>query len=349
MAHVVLRADGGPEIGYGHLVRMNVLARRLVASGHRVTTATATPEATSEIGSDTGEVTTLEARTDVDEFLNRIPDGTDGVVLDSYAADEEYQRAVRKTVPLTLVSDDADRPICADLVVNGNLYANSLEYETLGADPRWRLGPRYALLRESITRLAEREPPWREDPERAIVTMGGSDKASLTPTVLRAFDGFDGSVDAIVGPGFSEQQEAEIRDAGDAISASVTVSRDPDDLPERMFDADFAVSTASTTTYELLALGTPIVSCAVVDNQQPIASALDERDLATVVGQENGARGFESAIDAYLTDPDLRRRRSERGRELVDGKGARRVTDAILGLVGSDGAEELERGDSVHR
>ena len=52
-------------------------------------------------------------------------------------------------------------------------------------------------------------------------------------------------------------------------SSDVHVVRDPPDLPERMFQADFAVTTASTTTYELLALGTPIISIPVADNQEP--------------------------------------------------------------------------------
>jgi spore coat polysaccharide biosynthesis predicted glycosyltransferase SpsG len=163
--------------------------------------------------------------------------------------------------------------------------------------------------------------------------MGGSDLNDLTPTVLRAFDGFDLRVDAIVGPGFSAEQEGEIHAAAGNVSADVTVKRDPDDLAERMFEADFAVSTSSSTTYELLALGTPIVSQPVAYNQEPIASVLRERDAAIVLEHGAGVHAFRRAIEKYVTNATLRRERHERGRNLVDGRGTERVARKLLNFV----------------
>jgi len=147
--------------------------------------------------------------------------------------------------------------------------------------------------------------------------------------VIRAFDGFDLRVDAIVGPGFSAELEEEVRDAAKDVSANVRIARNPDNLPDRMFEADFAVSTSSTTTYELLALGTPIVSVPVVDNQDPIATALRDRDAATVIEHGAGKDAFQRAIVEYLTDAALRRERRKQGRNLVDGMGTKRVVTAI--------------------
>ena len=331
--HLIIRADGGPEIGFGHLVRTSVLASELLRRGHSVTYATTTPESVADVCPAGVETVELPARTDVSPFRELIEEGADVVLIDSYLADEDYQRAVRDLVPLAVVSDDTRHPICADLVINGNLGATNLDYEVLGDEPTWCLGPNYLLLRESITELATREPPWHEEPERALVIMGGSDIANLTPTVIRAFEGFDLSVEAIVGPGFSERQERDVRAAATDVSTDVQVTRDPDDLAERMFRADFAVSTASSTTYELLALGTPIVSRPVADNQEPIAAALRERDAATVLERGQGEVAFQDAIREYMSDATLRRDRRERGRALVDGKGALRVYTEVLSLV----------------
>jgi glycosyltransferase involved in cell wall biosynthesis len=92
---------------------------------------------------------------------------------------------------------------------------------------------------------------------------------------------------------------------------------DPDDLPERLFHADFAVSTTSTTTYELLALGAPMIGIPVVDNQEPVAASLRAREAATVLDRGSGRDAFSEAIEAYVTDPELRRSRRETGRRLV--------------------------------
>ncbi|AEH36986.1 UDP-2,4-diacetamido-2,4,6-trideoxy-beta-L-altropyranose hydrolase [Halopiger xanaduensis] len=331
----VIRADGGPEIGYGHLVRTGAVAELLVENGHRVTYATATPDCVTEVCPSGIETLELPSRTDVSPLLERLED-VNVVLVDSYLADCDYQRALRKIAPTAVVTDDTRHPVHADLVANGNLYAPDLEYEVCGEEPMWCFGPAYLLLRQEIARRAKREPPRREQPERALVTMGGSDTAELTPTVLRAFDGVDLTVDAVVGPGFSAAQERAIREVAADVSARVRVVRDPEDLAERMFCADLAVSTASTTTYELLALGTPIVSIPVVDNQLPIAAALRERDAAIVLERDAGESAIRRAIDRYLMCASLRAERRRCGRELVDGRGARRVYTELLSLVDGD-------------
>lgn len=328
--YVVVRADGGPEIGYGHLVRTGALASELLDRGHGVAYATTTPDHVREVcpdGVDTVTIPSQEDPTPVQEFTR---DHADVTVVDSYLADGTYQRQLGAGSPLVVIADDTRHRISADVLVNGNLYASKLEYDVIGAEPTWCLGPKFLLLRQAITEYASMDPPWRETPTRAIVTMGGSDIAELTPRVIRAFGGFDIRVDAVVGPGFSPEQEAEIREVVDNVSADVRVERDPEDLPKRMFQSDFAVTTASTTTYELLALGTPIINLSVVDNQRLIADALRKHDAATVLEDTAGVDAFSDGISDYMNDRSLRRKRRNIGRDLVDGRGVDRVLRKVL-------------------
>ncbi|MWV40051.1 UDP-2,4-diacetamido-2,4,6-trideoxy-beta-L-altropyranose hydrolase [Natrialba sp. INN-245] len=332
--HVTIRADGSAEIGYGHLFRSSAIAEELLELGHRVNFATTTPDNAAHVTPSTVGITELASRSDVEPFVSQIRDTTNVVLIDSYTADEYYQRRVRNESPLVVVSDDTRYPVCADVLVNGNLYAPSLEYEILGTEPVWCLGPDYLLLRDSISEQAEEEPPWRERPMRAIVTMGGSDPTEITPRAVRAFDGLDLRVDAIIGPGFTEEQERDIRHVAEEVSADVRPVRDPEDLPQRMFQADFAVSTASTTTYELLALGTPIISLPIVDNQEPIAAELRERDAGIVLERAATEAQFRRAIETYVQSTADRRAKREYGQELIDAEGANRISEKILSLAG---------------
>ncbi|SDF04387.1 Spore coat polysaccharide biosynthesis protein SpsG, predicted glycosyltransferase [Halorubrum xinjiangense] len=327
---IVVRADGGPEIGYGHLVRTGALASELLDRGHEVTYATTTPEHVREVCPPGVNTVNIPSREDPGPVRELIRDHADVTVVDSYLADGTYQEQLWEVSLLVVIADDTRHRVAADVLVNGNLYAPRLEYDTIGAEPTWCLGPKFLLLRQAIVEYASMDPPQRETPTRAIVTMGGSDIAELTPTVIRAFDGFDLRVDAVVGPGFSVEQEDTIRKVADNVSADVRVVRDPDDLPERMFQADFAVTTASTTSYELLALGTPIINLPVVDNQQLIADALREHDSATVLEDTAGVDAFSDAIGDYVSDRSLRRKRRETGRDLVDGRGVDRVLRKVL-------------------
>lgn len=328
--NVVLRADGGPTIGYGHLVRTSALAGQLLDRGHKITYATTTPECVQKICPTGVNTVTLPSRDDPEPAREFIRNWADVTIVDSYLADEEYQKRLWEVSPLVVVADDTRHQIVADVLVNGNLYASDLEYEAVGTEPKWCLGPEYLLLRRAIMEYAEQDPPWSETPTYAVVTMGGSDIAELTPTIIRAFDGIDIRADAIVGPGFSADQESEIAEAAEEVSADVSVVRDPDELPRRMFHADFAVTTASTTTYELLAVGTPTVCLPIVDNQLLIADALNERNAATVLERSATRDAFSDAIERYVSDPNLRRARRERGQELVDSEGCVRVRREVL-------------------
>jgi UDP-2,4-diacetamido-2,4,6-trideoxy-beta-L-altropyranose hydrolase len=328
--HLAIRADGGPKLGYGHLVRSNALAEEFRSRDNKVTVSTTTPQSARSVFPDTAEIIELPSRGDPEPFLNWLDaNQPDAVFTDSYPVDTEYQREVRDRIPLAVLQDDNRHAVCADLFINGNLYAPDLDYEFVGDEPKTCLGTDYVLLRSEIRDRAEDEPPWRERPERALVIMGGSDIANLMPTAVRAFDGFDIYVDAIVGPGFSETQERSIRAAAEEISADVSVARDPDDLVERMFQADFAVSSSSSTTYELLALGTPIVSVPVADNQEPIARTLREHDVATVLEDMPSKGSVLVAVGEYFSNSDLRRDRQEYGRTLVDGQGTQRIASAV--------------------
>jgi UDP-2,4-diacetamido-2,4,6-trideoxy-beta-L-altropyranose hydrolase len=331
--HLTIRADGGGKIGYGHLVRTAAIAREFLDEDHTVTYATTTPETAEEVCPGEVEVTPLASRSNPSTFLEWIQlNQPDAVLIDAYPADTEYQQRIREHAPLAVYIDDARYPICADILINGNLYASELTYDFVGNPPKQLLGPDFVPLREEVRLLADQEPPWRDPPRRALITMGGSDIENRTPTVIRSFDGFDLQVDAIVGPGFSEQQERAVRAAAEAVTLDVSVSRDPENLVERMFQADIAVSTASSTTYELLAVGTPIVCQPVAENQQMIAETLENRDMASVVnaGEENP--GFRRAIAQYVEDTALRRARHESGRELIDTRGSKRVHDKIMGI-----------------
>jgi len=329
--HLAIRADGGPDIGYGHLSRSSAVAEEYLNRGHTITVATTTLQPAQEIFPDEVRTTSLPSRSDPAPFVNWLDKAIPNAVFtDAYPVDTEYQRAILDRVPLAVLQDDARHAVCADLFVNGNLYATDLDYEFVGGKPETCLGGDYVLLRSEIRNRTVNDPPLREDPERAIVTMGGSDIANLTPTIVAAFEGIDLIVDVIVGPGFSRTQEQDIRKAARNVTAEIDISRDPDNLVERMYQADFAVSTASSTTYELLALGTPIVSVPVADNQQLIADVLCDRNLATVIDKKDAnLEKIRDAIIEYIKNTSIRRRRRSCGMAIVDAKGTERIYENI--------------------
>jgi UDP-2,4-diacetamido-2,4,6-trideoxy-beta-L-altropyranose hydrolase len=328
---VVIRADGGPEIGYGHLVRTGALAEAVLERGHDVTCATTTPEIARSVHPDPVTVLSLDPDDERETFPAWVRDEQPEVVLtDSYEIDTPYQRALTSTTrPLVVVLDDTRHTICADVLVNGNVYAPELDYDYEGEEPEWCLGLDYLLLREAISTRASGDAPWRSPPERALVTMGGSDIRGTTPDVLPAFEGTDLTVDVIVGPGFDDGTTRQTERVAAEVEADIRVTRDPPDFAERMFQADLAVSATGSTSYELLALGTPTIGIPQADNQLPIAEALADRG-AMVHLPAARLDGLGETLSGLVADTDRRRSLRQRGEALVDGRGTDRVCDVLI-------------------
>lgn len=323
---VVVRADGSHEIGYGHLVRTGALADEYLSRNYSVTYVTVTPDQVREVCPDSVDVYALpdaeieDDRGWVAELAPRI------VVTDSHQLDETYHRSIRDNAPVVgAIVDDSRHPLCADVVINDNVYAPHLEYEWSGPEPVWCLGLECGLLRTRFRELSTETAPWNDPPAHALVMMGGSDLENRTPTVMEAFDGTDLDVTVIIGPGY--QNEAEIRTTAAETNAEFSLRKTPEDLPEIMFRADFAVSTLGTTVNELFATQTPIIG--IPDNQTPIADALSENDLAVVLDRSPSLEELTAAIDRMRSDTAFRRSRWEKAAELRSGNGPESVVDTF--------------------
>lgn len=99
--------------------------------------------------------------------------------------------------------------------------------------------------------------------------------------------------------------------------------------------ADLAVTAGGTTVYELCACGTPSVCYVLADNQLQNVQALTGAGLMLFGGdvrEAGGVVGMLRQIDRLLADAFLRAEMSRRMQQLVDGKGAARIAEAILGL-----------------
>jgi spore coat polysaccharide biosynthesis predicted glycosyltransferase SpsG len=86
---------------------------------------------------------------------------------------------------------------------------------------------------------------------------------------------------------------------------------------------------------ELARVGTPAVAVVVADNQAPGARALAEAGAVVSLGRHEtlDPAAIGVAVAELADNPDRRQALSRRGRELVDGRGAARVLDAMHELA----------------
>lgn len=324
--NIGIRADGGPSMGFGHLIRSGAIASECLRRGDTVVYFTTSPTAVSKTLPDPVRIEVLDEKEDPTEVVQALRDHTiDSLFIDLFEADTAYQRVLSRSNSKIVVRHNyLNHTVCCNTVVYGDLHAPKIDYEWTGTEPEFLLGSDYVLLREQFRDVAREEPRWEAEPTRALVTMGGSDVADTTPDAMEAFHNFSGTVDVVIGPGFSNT--AEIERVAESLPTRFNLLYSPDNMAEIMQRADVAVSAVGGTVFELLATQTPFVAVPQVENQKQRTEMLRQNGLAQVVTKNEA---IASGVESLLEDSAKREKLFERMGGVVDGNGARRVRDTF--------------------
>jgi UDP-2,4-diacetamido-2,4,6-trideoxy-beta-L-altropyranose hydrolase len=336
-ASLVIRADAGPAIGTGHVMRCLALAAGFRAAAGRnarirfVSSARFPPALEQRLAEDGCEVTLAGRAADAGATARAArDDGATWVVVDGYSFDGSFEAAlVDAGLHVVALDDFAHTHHTAELVVNQNFHATLDVYEPLLPRTRLLLGPDYALLRPEFWRYREAHRVYAPSVRNVLVTFGGADPEHVAPNVLRGLVPFGVAVRAIIG-GADPKQDQTIAVARDLGFEAVVA---PSDMSEHMVWADLTVASAGVTLLEMLAVGTPGVFVVSAENQRPGAEAAEKRGLVRLLGAraEITPEAVTASVGSLLGDTEARRTLGERGRDAVDGFGAERVCREMLG------------------
>ncbi len=352
-AWLVVRADAGPSVGTGHLMRSLALAQGWADAGGQVAFLTATQEERllHRLQHERFQLRQLSAAYPAPEdwretrkALREWPRAW--VALDGYAFDDAYHRSLQAAGHPVLVLDDNAHlnRYDVDIVVNQNLHAPSLRYRTR-ADTMLLLGPEYVLLRREFRQHRTPRPPAPDVAHRVLVTLGGSDPMNTTRKVVEGLgnapiEGLETEV--VLGPDTRHDENLEWAVAGEPLRMHVL--RDVANMAEVMARADLAVSGGGTTSWELAYMGVPNLSIVLAENQRNVVEALERESIAQSLGwHEDVTPGSVTRAVGELAHNRMRRSQmSEKGRGMVDGRGVERVVAALKrGMSGKGGSHDL--------
>ncbi|RYI22696.1 spore coat protein [Dermacoccus sp. 147Ba] len=342
---IVLRTDATASIGVGHAMRLLALAQEFIARGRSVHLA-------GELALDWVERSyrdagvTLHTRPDDPAALGDLADrlAASFVVIDGYDFGPSWGAHLRRHgLPVTAMVDGrfgADQD--ADLYVDQNPGATPRKVE---AGRQALAGAPYTLFRDDVLALrkevAGRARPGARERLSVLAVFGGSDPMGaaplVAPIVLQAAAAAGVGMDlTVVTP--DDAWAAPLREDL-PVDVTLTTTGPVTDLAARAARSDLVVTASGSSVWELLCLGVPTAVVCVIDNQRLGYDMVIEADLALGVGhldelhavgtsREDATRRLASA----LGDPLAREARAQRGRELLDGDGRRRVADAIEAL-----------------
>lgn len=258
----------------------------------------------------------------------------DWVVVDHYALDSRWEKAIRRHGARIFAIDDlADRGHDADLLLDQGLPATPDRYRGLIPSACLALvGPIYAPLRPEFALLRTAAPTRSGELRRLLVFMGGSDARNLTCKVIEALAEAglgEREVDVVLGGG--SPHAAAVGQACVALPNCRIHVQTPR-MAELMASADLMIGASGGATWERLCLGLPGILIPVAANQLPVATQVARRRASIVLshGFDVDVPGLAALLCRLDKHPDLLRRISARASGLVDGLGADRVVTSLL-------------------
>lgn len=333
LGKILFRCDADVAIGTGHVMRCLALAQAWQeAGGHAVFVMAKIPEAllprlTSQGFDAIVAPGTSGTSEDVRVTKARAIDmGAEWIVVDGDQFSSGFVTELKSGgYRIALLDDFGKREAYdVDLVVNPNLEADAALYRRAGCHGTALAGIRYVLLRREF-----RSDPDRSFPpigNRVLVTLGGSDPENLAPRVVEALASLsDLKITIVAGAGYRDRLPM-------LVAPHIAVKFNVSDMPAEMRCADMAIIVAGGTLWELLRMRCVVLSYARNTLQEKDLAKLDAEKVLVNMGRVESFRAEALVITVrrVANSVELRRQMGDSGKQLMDGRGAERIVQAMI-------------------
>lgn len=341
---ILIRADGGREIGSGHIMRCLSVAEAFQKRGKEVLFVLADDAAVSLL-TERGQqfrILHTDYRKPVEELPTLIPVlemyRPELFLADSYFMTPEYLEQVGRYTKTAYIDDMCAFPCPVDILINYNIYGDTLPYrkQALSRKRSFLLGCAYAPLRAEFRNV---EYSVKGNAKNVLITTGGGDKYNLAGLILQCALSDAGCRELcyhVISGSFNSNLSG-LRIIAEQYN-NVQIHDNVCNMAELMKQCDIVVTAGGSTMYELCAVGLPIVCFSFADNQERLVGTFIEKGLARYGGnylkeKEELPKRVVEHVRLLAESKTLREDYSRREKKLVDGKGAERLAEALMELA----------------
>ncbi|WP_409306248.1 UDP-2,4-diacetamido-2,4,6-trideoxy-beta-L-altropyranose hydrolase [Pectobacterium sp. B1J-3] len=355
MAKYLFRADASIDIGSGHIMRCITLADELRRSGHDIYficrdlpghlgavlekneiaySLLCAPEHDEQNVQEPSyahsmwltvsqKVDFLQSRSVIECYQ------PDWIVVDHYALTAIWQEYAREyTAKICVIDDLADRPHCADILIDQSVGRKANDYRDLvPAYCQLLIGPKYALLRPEFSHWRDFSLKRRtkiNNIQQVLVNLGGVDKDNITESILSALaksNVLDKEISITVVMGKTAPHLQCVIEKANQMPYQTQVLCGVDNMAELMANSDLAIGAAGSTSWERCCLGLPTILVVLAENQKDIAKHLTK--LGAAVAIEKGWYCIEEHLITLNAENLIDM--SQKACALVDGLGVEKV------------------------
>ena len=320
MAKIAIFCKASFSHGMGHLVRQSHIAKILRNRGNEINFFT--PDySPAQIWLDQCGLS-HQTSTDAKQV------SSDLIILDVHDTSAAFIKNLRKDKKAVVSFEDlGEGRNHVDLLVDCNLG----EEKSAGLPVQTLFGYNYAVLAEEFEAYHSKPRVFKNTINSVLVTFGGTDPHSLTPTLaeklLHIQPGL--SITLLAGPGnenipalkyLANKQE------------KVKLMESTSEMAQTLFAHDIVFCAGGVTLHEAMAVGTPAFVINQVQHQADKANRAEKQGAALNLGMAD-SWAKNRLPEILQSSPTILEKTSQAGKSMIDGKGLKRIVDAIEELL----------------
>lgn len=324
MDNVLFLTEAGTGIGFGHLMRS--LALQSFFSRKNIDTLFFLNCMGNEYTNHNESIEVIDWLKD----LSKVKESANVyniVVVDSYLANRDYYSFLKTIFKRVIAIDDYNRIVYdVDLIINPNIFGDFLDYSNQFA--KIISGKNYIILRDSFLDI-EQNFIVRENIQKILVTLGGSDYKNILPDILNVIKDMNYKINIVTG---SENYKRKLKNTYTENNLTFYGYVDGHKMVRLMLNSDIVISAAGQTLNELAYMGVPTISICIDEDQILNLEAYYKNGflLDKIFWRDTDI--FKKLVDLLckMQDENLRLDLSTKGKKLVDGKGVENIYKYIL-------------------
>lgn len=250
----------------------------------------------------------------------------DIIVIDTYKASREYLLSIKKELSTLLVLFDDNilfSDVKVDIMINGNIYAQNLDYNGKIKYKKALLGLKYLIMNLEFWNIKKEIP---RQVSNMLVTCGGADPKNIMPKLVDWLKNENIYKNIVIGPYFKDKEIELIKKK---IDDKFKIIWKPDSLKKFIEESDLVLTTSGSTIYEVLSLNRIPIIFIISEDQVLAAEELEKKGVVNL--------GWYNELSERLVKIGINKAKDENYRQslskiysLIDGQGALRVASEII-------------------
>lgn len=264
---------------------------------------------------------------DIEKICSYSPDI---IVVDTYKANNKYFQYLKENTKAALVifddNNDLYSNIEVDILINGNIFAEEINYKKNINFNRGLFGPQYLVMHPDFWNDKIKQNI--ENGEGILVTCGGADPKNIMLDLIEKLKKISLLKKIVIGPYFSNKQVNQIENEIYNFD-NFKIINSPDGLKSKIKKSKIVLTAAGSTVYESLRLNKIPILYIMESDQIKIANSFKKRGLVSLGWYQNITEDKIMNVVNKASEEEFKNKLLSLYKDF-DGMGAKKVAKQIV-------------------